>query len=761
VRTTSERTRGEEPAAARSGEGLPRFEREAGSSAVLRAVRASEDRRAVLAGLARTLIQRRRLSSEDAYGALGLSLGRLAALVEAEGAFFLLVDATVQEASCLCAALGRDPLPSRWRRDVQRLERATLRARDLGALARLHAPGVLAPVPPGARPGPLEEVMRSDVEAVLAVPAALSQRLTGVLAVCNRPGATDPADPFPADALEVAEEAGRLMARVVQRSLGLGAPVSEEEQARCLAILASCAFTPLGDGFEPDRDLVAGFDPDLLRRTAVLPLRALGGRAIEAAVPNPLDVHSLSDFELASGRRVAEKVAAPRGAIRRVLAALAPGDDPEPPPEAARVAGDEVAEMARGLAAFRDEGEVISGLAREVVDDDSAPIVRFVHRLIEDACLRGASDVHVEPGPEGVRIRYRIDGVCGPRVTLAASTARALVARLKIMGGLDIAERRLPQDGRIDFGRYRPDLQIDLRVSVLPMQHGEWVCLRLLEKKRAALPLDDLGFSPANEAAYRRAIQAPNGMVLHCGPTGAGKSMTLYAALREIRTPELEVLTAEDPVEYTLDGIGQLEVRPKIGLDFASALRSFLRHDPDVILVGEIRDGETARIAVQAALTGHLLLSTLHTNDAASSVDRLAKLGIERYLVASTLLCVCAQRLVRRLCACKESVDPSPAEAATLRRARGGGPLERIHHARGCEHCAGLGYRGRTGVHELMPLTTRLRGLLGDGATTEALRSTARQQGMRTLFEDGVDKVKAGVTSLDEVLRVSLPDEVI
>ncbi len=300
----------------------------------------------------------------------------------------------------------------------------------------------------------------------------------------------------------------------------------------------------------------------------------------------------------------------------------------------------------------------------ELDDEESAPIIQLANRIIEDAYVLGASDIHVEPREVDLVVRYRIDGVCQEKLKLPPKVAGSLVARLKIMSNLDIAERRLPQDGRIIFKQFtRKNIDIDLRVATAPLNHGEGVVMRILDKQKSTMPLPALGFADENLEKYRDVIKQPYGMILHCGPTGSGKSMTLYSALNEISNPEIVVRTAEDPIEYTLDGINQMQMNRQIGLTFASSLRAFLRQDPDIILVGEIRDTETANIAVEAALTGHLLISTLHTNDAPGTIARLTDMNIEPFMISSSLLCVCAQRLMRRVCkTCRIQYDPKGRE---------------------------------------------------------------------------------------------------
>jgi type II secretory ATPase GspE/PulE/Tfp pilus assembly ATPase PilB-like protein/FixJ family two-component response regulator len=425
-------------------------------------------------------------------------------------------------------------------------------------------------------------------------------------------------------------------------------------------------------------------------------------------------------------------------------------------------------EQHAGAAAVMEAGsrvatvQVDEHLAAVAASEKSGPIIRLVNQVIENAHAMGASDIHVEPWENEVVVRYRIDG--NMRVVNRFPQARLiqpLVSRIKIMAQLDIVERRLPQDGRIVFKKFSPKgLDIDLRVATAPMNHGEKVVMRILDKRKAVLPLTELGFSPRHLKVYHERLATPYGMILHVGPTGSGKSMTLYAALHEIQRPDLNIQTAEDPIEYTLPGINQMQVNREIGLTFQRALRSYLRQDPDVILVGEIRDLETAEIAVEAALTGHVLLSTLHTNDAASTIVRLVEMGIEPFMVSSSLVLVCAQRLLRRLCReCKEPYQPDARE----RRLVGVDPETplTLYRAKGCARCNEIGYRGRIGTHELCVPDDGMRKVIAThGATAEALKRLAVETcGMTTLYWDAMEKVRAGVCSLDDTLTEVRRDE--
>jgi type IV pilus assembly protein PilB len=392
--------------------------------------------------------------------------------------------------------------------------------------------------------------------------------------------------------------------------------------------------------------------------------------------------------------------------------------------------------------------------ASEEVNEESGPIIQLSNRVIEDAYYLGASDIHVEPQEKEMVVRYRIDGICQEKLRLPARVGPALVARLKIMCNLDIAERRLPQDGRIVFKQYtKKNLDLDLRVSTAPLNHGEGVVMRILDKQKSTLPMTALGFSEENLVRYREVIRQPYGMILHCGPTGSGKSMTLYSALNEINSPELVIRTAEDPIEYTLNGINQMQMHRQIGLTFAAALRSFLRQDPDIILVGEIRDKETANIAVEAALTGHLLISTLHTNDAPSTVARLTDMGVEPFMISSSLLCVCAQRLMRRVCkSCRYQAEPHAREKEILQKGLGwSGPIYKAN-PRGCPKCGNSGYKGRVGIHELMITNDELIDGINKGLESSELKRIAMRGGMKTLHQDSLLKVREGITTLEEAV---------
>jgi general secretion pathway protein E len=389
----------------------------------------------------------------------------------------------------------------------------------------------------------------------------------------------------------------------------------------------------------------------------------------------------------------------------------------------------------------------------DIADDPTqAPIIRFVNAVLMQAVKDGASDIHIEPFEKDLVVRFRVDGVLSAAVRPPPGLKNSIVARIKIMAGLNIAEKRLPQDGRIR--RRMGGREIDLRVSTLPVRHGERVVMRILEKGEV-FSLDASGMNPDVLAVWRRLIRRPHGILLVSGPTGSGKTTTLYSALAEINSPDLNILTIEDPVEYELKGIGQTQVHEKIHLTFASALRAHLRQDPDVIMVGEIRDRETAENAVRASLTGHLVFSTIHTNDAAGAFGRLIDMGVEPYLVAGSLLGVLAQRLVRRLCSeCRESYVPTDVELEDLGLTRDQVP-GRVFRAVGCESCNQVGYRGRAGIYEFLRASEDIKTLVQAHADAGKIKRAAVAEGMATLRDDGVAKVLAGVTTFEEVLRVT------
>lgn len=476
-----------------------------------------------------------------------------------------------------------------------------------------------------------------------------------------------------------------------------------------------------------------------LRQHHILPVDVENDRLV-VALAEPLDEFVLAAVELASGYQLRYCIG-----VSSVLENLIE-----------QLYGEGQSQMGNILASVEDQDQEAEQDVEQLKDMASeAPVIRLVNLIIQKAVEARASDIHIEPFENSLKVRYRIDGVLQHGEAPPVKMSPAVISRIKIMSRLNIAERRLPQDGRIEIRLQGKDL--DIRVSTIPTMHGESVVLRLLDRESVALDFAALGFDAELMTRLQTVLSIPHGMLLVTGPTGSGKTTTLYTALSRLNTEQSKLVTVEDPVEYQLDGINQIQVKPSIGLTFAVALRSIVRQDPDVIMVGEMRDLETARICVQSSLTGHIVLSTLHTNDAASSVTRLLEMGVEDYLLTSTLNAVIGQRLVRRLCAyCREAYQPLP-EIITefgLQALNTESSLQ-LYRPVGCEHCGGTGYHGRISIIELLIMNDELRRLVLKHADASSLLAEARRCGMRNMYEDGCIKALAGLTSLEEVIRVT------
>ena len=401
---------------------------------------------------------------------------------------------------------------------------------------------------------------------------------------------------------------------------------------------------------------------------------------------------------------------------------------------------------------IRKEGEHPEKFKKEAPED--APVVQMVNNLLSHAAGRDASDIHLEPTEKGLRVRLRIDGVLRDLTTYSREVMLLIISRLKIMAGMDIAEKRRPQDGNIQFMLDKK--HVNVRISTLPTINGEKMVLRLLSPDKIIMPIEKLGFNMENQKRYLKFLANAFGMVLICGPTGCGKSTTLYSTLQYLNSPSQNIVTVEDPVEYRLDGINQVQVNNKTGFGFASALRTILRQDPNIIMVGEIRDSETAEVATRAALTGHLVLSTLHTNDAPSAVTRLLDMGVKNYLLTSSLVGIVAQRLFRLICdKCKEEYLPPEEELAFYREVSGNSKIPSFSRGRGCEECGFSGFKGRTAIHEVMTVDGEMRRLIMKSRNTEEIRRYAVSQGMQTILEDGVQRAAEGVTTLKEVMQAA------
>ena len=488
----------------------------------------------------------------------------------------------------------------------------------------------------------------------------------------------------------------------------------------------------------PDSPVLNGsVNEKYLRHNAVLPLRDTADTVV-VAMADPLDLNAIRSVEMVTGKRVAPRIATPSDLEAAFARLYEPDKAAGTTAHTIDLDGDE--DLLEDVDRLRD-------LASE------GPVIRLVNSLITRAIESRASDIHIEPAQNRLAIRYRIDGVLSEMASPPLRLRSAIISRIKIMARLNIAERRLPQDGRIRMTVQGRDF--DLRVSSIPTLHGEGVVMRILDRSSLVYDLTALGFSEEMLAPFLEVLDHPQGILLVTGPTGSGKTTTLYTCLLRLNSREKKLFTVEDPIEYQLDGVSQIQVKPQIGLTFAHVLRAILRQDPDIVMVGEMRDLETAEIAIQAALTGHLVLSTLHTNSAAGTVTRLLDMGVEDYLVTSTVTGVLAQRLVRKLCEdCRESYRPLPELVAHLRiPANGAEPV--LYRARGCDRCAGIGYRGRIAVLELLVLTDAIRQLILRRATVQEIHRAASAEGMRSMYEDGIQKALLGLTSIEEVLRVT------
>ena len=483
----------------------------------------------------------------------------------------------------------------------------------------------------------------------------------------------------------------------------------------------------------PEREATQMIPGSLAERHQLIPLRKRGNKLI-VAMSDPTNFFAIDDVRMVTNSEI-EPVIASEGDIQRAIS-TAYG----------------VAEMVE-KAVTQLQKEELSGLM-ELETADDAPIISIVNSLISQAIKATASDIHLEPMEKVMRVRFRVDGVLREVVQFPKHAQAALISRIKIMSEMDIAEKRSPQDGRIrvqEAGR-----AVDLRVSTLPTIYGEKIVMRILDQKAVILDIGALGYTEANLQKYRKMFHQSYGMVLVTGPTGSGKTTTLYSTLMELNTPAKNIITVEDPVEYRLPGINQVQVNPKAGLMFASGLRSILRQDPNIIMVGEIRDQETAEIAIRAALTGHLVLSTLHTNDAAGAVTRLIDMGIEPFLVASSVLGVIAQRLVRRICPdCIETYMPESNSPECMFVSEGVEQCLPLFRGKGCLRCGNTGYRGRIAIHEVLPMSSEIRDMVTRRTSTDEMARQAQKDGMRTMQQDGIEKALAGKTTVQEVMRVA------
>ena len=518
--------------------------------------------------------------------------------------------------------------------------------------------------------------------------------------------------------------------------------IAEDDLAKFLSEFYGVPSVDLSN-FNPDPSLTRILPSDVANKFQAVPV-SRSGRRLTVAMANPANIFAIDDIKFITGCEV-QPCVAPESAIKKAI----------------DKAYDSAATFESVMRGLDDEIEVLEDQTDDVPDvsllgeAEQAPVVKLVNSLITDAVRKGSSDIHIEPYEKSLRVRFRIDGTLYEMMSPPFRMKAAVTSRLKIMADLDIAERRVPQDGRIKLrllGR-----NIDLRVSTLPTIFGEKVVMRILDKGNLNIDLSKLGFQDQAFNDFTKAITMPYGMVLVTGPTGSGKTTSLYSALSKINVPDVNIMTAEDPVEYNLKGVNQVQVNDEIGRTFAACLRSFLRQDPDVILVGETRDLETAQIGIRAALTGHLVLSTLHTNDCPSTPARLLDMGIPPFLVSSSLQLILAQRLGRRVCRdCKEPYEASEESLVPYGHVPQGLGTVNFYKGKGCQTCNFTGMKGRVAIYEVMPVTTELRDLMLRNATTNEIRDTAVSQGMKTLRQNALQKVVDGITTVEEVLRVTL-----
>lgn len=701
-------------------------------------------------------------SREDVDSVIELTCSRVVEALQAQSMTFYLVDGSMITFKYVYYS------PTLWDHDPALEKEFNERQEKLFSLQIPLGKGIVGKVIETGQPAffnvggkqtrPMFDMFKDtgfEVKTMLTVPLK-DVRTIGAIQVLNKEPSGGGGD-FTDEDLTVLQEVAEYAAPLIQRMLDPKYVLNDNDTARFIARYTGYPLVLNAGDIKIDEKLLEVVGEPVMRRERIFPYRQVTPSTVAVLMVNPLDFARRERFSHATELQIDEVQVAPDSLIESLLKEYFKESGAEetlkPTADMAELA-DVIGEEFGGA---RQDGK-ISESAME--DEESAPIVLLANRVIEDAYICGASDIHIEPQEHDLMVRYRVDGVCLEKLRLPKAVSNALVARLKVMSNLDISEKRLPQDGRIVFKQYtKRNIDIDLRVATGPMNFGEKVVMRILDKSKSALPITALGFSEENLEKYRECIVQPYGMILHCGPTGSGKSMTLFSALREIASPEINIQTAEDPIEYTIPGINQMQMHKAIGLDFSRALRAYLRMDPDIILVGEIRDQETAEIAVEAALTGHLLLSTLHTNDAPSTVARFNDMGIEPFMISSSLLVVCAQRLMRRVCKnCRQRYEPEGNEREILERAIGwAGPIYRASE-NGCPSCGGLGMKGRVGIHELMRNNEDLIRAINQRAETATLKRIAMQTGMKTLHQDSMLKVREGLSTMVEAIATVPPD---
>jgi type IV pilus assembly protein PilB len=510
--------------------------------------------------------------------------------------------------------------------------------------------------------------------------------------------------------------------------------IDETTVAKTVAEQMNLTFVDLA-GYEVDPNAASLLSTELAIKYTVLPI-AIDDQELVVAMADPANIFAIDDLRIVTGFEIRPVVATEGDLVAAIQKFGTMQENVE----------DMVGDLDVGDAAEEDVDEA-------ALSDESAPVAKLMNFIITEAIRQGAGDIYIEPQETELRVRYRVDGVCQEVAKPPKKMARQLISRIKIASGMDIAERRVPQDGR--FGVVLDGKAVDFRVAVVPVVNGEMSVIRLLRRDSILMSLEDLGFLPQPLERLMDALSKPWGAVLVTGPTGSGKSTTLYAAINKTASAGTNLITVEDPVEYRLEGLSQVQVNERAGLTFAAALRSILRQDPDTVMIGEIRDRETGKIAVEAALTGHLVLSTLHTNDAPSAITRLTEMGVEPFLIASAVTCVLAQRLARRLCtACKEPYTPSEEALERIGFPFEPGSPPVLYRAKGCNKCNGIGYKGRMGIHEVMTISEDIERLCVENKSADVIKAQALAEGMLTLRDDGFEKVRMGITSVEEIMRV-------
>ncbi len=698
--------------------------------------------------LLRTIVSKKKISEEQLKAVLQVTVEKFVEAVQAQAVTVYFTDEQ--------GNINFDSVyysPTLYGSDVDAKNKYLLQAQALKEKKLRKGQGIVGKVIESGRPNIVENAYEDpdflkEVDkrtgfvsrSMITVPIRVGDKVLGAFQAINKNPETG-MDVFGQRDFTLLQEVADYSAKIIQKTRFPATPLDDAEMAKYLARLTKCEFVDLEDDYDINEKLFKTVGEEPIKRFKILPLKKVGNKSLKVAMANPLELQKRDSFQLKTGMDIEIVVVAAASQIDRLIEnALQKG-------KASGVAE----KLGREYASKAEDIKVAEG-----ADKESAPIIQLANRIVEDAYSRGASDVHIEPFEKDVLVRYRVDGVLHEELRLPRGALAPLISRYKIMSELDITEHRLPQDGRIKFKTFtKTGIDIDLRVAIAPMAWGEKVVMRILDKTATQLGLDAMGFSKSNIDGYRWMIRQPYGMILHVGPTGSGKTTTLYAALTEVNKPQINIQTAEDPVEYMLHGINQMQVHSNIGLTFSAALRSYLRQDPDIIMVGEIRDKETADMAIEAALTGHLMFSTLHTNDAVGTVVRFLDMGIKPFLVSSSLLGIVAQRLMRRLCTkCKEPYNATEEELQAVRATE---PIQ-LFKTVGCTRCGGTGFKGRIGVHELLRPDDELKTMINKVVPSEELKKVAVSSGMIPLYDDAMSKVRQGISSLEEALRVVRED---